>query len=170
MKPKKIFIKNKKAQGIAFTLVDFWAYVVFVVIILFFFLLFSIKGCDAEKENNQFIKSELSNLDANLILQNYLKTSIEVNGKNITIADLIILSKSNPSFQAILRSKGNKLRNFQSTCFSLCVDKKIYTFNDCSVHNPQCTGVRQLIPFPNEPIEVFLSLSPEGILAGGGAP
>ncbi len=166
---QKIFPKNKKAQ-IGFALVDFWAYVVFVVIILFFFILFSIKGCDAEKENNQFIKSELSNLDAKLIMQNYLRTNVEVNNKNMTIADLIILSRSNPSFQAILKTKGNKLRNFQSACFSLCIDKKIYTFNDCRLHNPKCTGVKQLIPFPNKPIEVFLSLNPEEILSGVGAP
>jgi len=161
MNLQKIFPKKKKAQ-FGFALIDFWAYVVFVVIILFFFILFSIKGCNVEKENNQFIKSEFSDLDADLILQNYLRTTVEVNNKNMTIADLIVLSRSNPSFQAILRSKGNKISRFQSKCTILYVDQKMYPFNDCtSYHLAKVrSDTRQTLPFPNDPIDVLLDLNP----------
>ncbi len=79
---------NKKAF-IAEALVDFYSYIAFILIIIVFFLLFSIQKCSGPSERE--IISSFEENNAEIILLNYLRTPILVEGKELNFAELITL-------------------------------------------------------------------------------
>jgi len=84
-------MKQKKAQASA--LVDFYAYIAFALVILIFFFLFKFGVSDSKKF---VIEDEKTNSDATTVLLNYLRTPVVVDGKEITVADLIVLWNAEP--------------------------------------------------------------------------
>jgi len=79
--------KNKKGF-ITEVLADIYVFIVFLLIMLIFSILFYFGG-EIMKTS---IKGEYDNLDGNTILLNYLRTPVEVDGKETTIAELILIS------------------------------------------------------------------------------
>lgn len=80
---------NKKGF-IASTLVDLYAFLLFMFVLLIFYIIFKLgAGTIVYK-----IEGETANLNGNTLLINYLKTPIEVDGKEIDIAELILISAS----------------------------------------------------------------------------
>jgi hypothetical protein len=68
---------KKKAQlQVPGTLVDFFSYLLFVVIIMLFFLLFQIKGCSENADAQEPILAEAAQSDINTILLSYLRTPV----------------------------------------------------------------------------------------------
>lgn len=99
---------NKKKTKKAFVtdfLADIYVFVIFILLMLIFSLLFSLD------ENNTKLKviEEYDNLDANIILQNYLRTPLE-NTKD-KISDLIILAESDEEKRLELRKKTLEILN-----------------------------------------------------------
>ena len=95
---------NKKAF-IASGLMDFYAYMTFILVIIVFFVLFSLgKG-----EIHSIIKGESGHADTHALLVNYLSTPIEHNGKTITMSDLIILYAEDKSLYNKLETKTAKM-------------------------------------------------------------
>ena len=88
MKIKRI--QNKKAAFHAEVLVQFFSFIALILVIIIFASLFSIKGC--QKTINQKIASSSDSLDYDYILLNYMRSSVNINGENISISDLIIES------------------------------------------------------------------------------
>ncbi|MAE42772.1 hypothetical protein CMO93_03300 [Candidatus Woesearchaeota archaeon] len=85
MKSNKSFFPNKKAF---FTdpLVDFFVYVVFIIVVIFLFTLIQFSG---SKERT--IKSEFQDINVEKIMLNYLKTPIKIEDKDIQMSDLFML-------------------------------------------------------------------------------
>jgi len=97
---------RKKAQlQVPGTLVDFYSYVVFVLILLLFILLFQLKKCDSE---NPDIGTKAFHTDVNIILMNYLKSSVVVEGNELSVADII-------SMVDIEEGRDERAKAFQQT-------------------------------------------------------
>ncbi len=79
---------NKKGVFYAEAIPQFFSYLGLILVLLIFFTLFNAKGC-TKQGIEQKISSELSNLDVDVVVLNYLKTPVEVNGSPMTIADVI---------------------------------------------------------------------------------
>lgn len=101
-KAKKI---NKKGSLTA-PIVDFWAIIVFIfLIILFYFVItFSVKEGKVEMEN----RAEA--LQANALLLSYLRTPITVDSRNIQMSELIIESYSRNNFDDFKIKSGEILK------------------------------------------------------------
>ncbi len=95
---------NKKGVFYAEIVPQVFSYIALVLILIIFFVLFNIKGCD--DGINQKITSEKNNLDVENNLMNYLKTPVEYNGETITIADIV-------SMVDIEEDKDKKTKIFQ---------------------------------------------------------
>ena len=80
---------NKKAF-IPSVLSDIYSFLVFVLIILVFFFLFEFSA----KPQTADISGRNDELNANMMLVNFLKTNIETEKKNITVSELIAKYKS----------------------------------------------------------------------------
>lgn len=80
--------KNKKGFVVEF-LADIYVFILFMLLMLIFTLLFYFGAKTVKAE----IKGEYENLDGNTILLNYLRTPVEIDGKNINIAELILISE-----------------------------------------------------------------------------
>lgn len=76
-------MKIAKKGFIASTVVSFFSYVLFILVIILFFFIFSI----SRGEISAKITSKVENVDANTVLLNYLRTPIGIDNKNV--ADLI---------------------------------------------------------------------------------
>ena len=75
-------IKNKRG-GIASILVDFSAYIVFAIVIILFYEIFSFKSGDVKSIQSANV------FDKDIFLSSYLKTPVIVDGKEINMAELI---------------------------------------------------------------------------------
>jgi len=98
-------MKFKKAF-IAASITDFYAILVYILIILIFSLLFlSLKGCESEQSVSESdIIIEKTRVDANYINLHFLK--IELNDSETqTMADLIIKSNNDDDFYNLLEPK-----------------------------------------------------------------
>lgn len=107
---QKIY-KNKKGDYFIDVVPQFFSYITLILVLLIFFVLFGIKGC-GDKSAEQKIQGEISNLDANIILLNYLRTSIEIENSTMTIADIV-------SMVDIEEGKEKRIKAFQETAKSV---------------------------------------------------
>ena len=98
---------NKKGVFHAEVIVQFFSYIAFVLVLLIFLTLFNVKSCGRESIE-QTIDSKTSNLDAGVVVLNYLRTPVEVNGSPMTIADIISMV-DNPE------GKEERVKVFQQT-------------------------------------------------------
>jgi hypothetical protein len=164
--------QNKKAQlQIPGAIVDFYAIIAFVLVILIFILLFFIRGCTSENRTSAEIQVGVENIDGNRIMLNYLRTPVIVDGNEMTMADLIVLYKSDSNFRPRLRTNTqNILGRIYSQCFVLCIDDTKFEFNDCTEYRTSCRGIRQAIPYPDQPIDIRLDIDPEVLSMEGGGP
>jgi len=106
----KIKMKNKKAQlQIPGAIVDFYAIVAFVLVIMIFALLFFIRSCTSDNEINVAIQGRVQDIDSNIILLNYLRTPVTVDEKNMSITDLITLRLYDGKYDAQLKSESEKI-------------------------------------------------------------
>ena len=84
-------IKNHKKGLIASTLVDFYSYIAFAIVIIIFYFLFQLIANPYPRG----IMAAESNTEANTLLLNYLRTPVTVNvngmDQKITMADLVRL-------------------------------------------------------------------------------
>src|SRR3989338_1327934 len=92
------FLPRSKKGFVASALVDFWIFILFIVVVIIFFLIFSL----SEEQIKSTIKSKIGDLDSQHILFDYLRTPIWVDLnegqsnkpiilKKMAIADLITL-------------------------------------------------------------------------------
>jgi len=81
---------NKKA-GFAQPIIDFYAVIVIVAIIMIFLLVLKLHSSNLEVA----IKSDIDSIDGTMMLANYVKAPISYNGQEMTIAEYIDLI--NPS-------------------------------------------------------------------------
>jgi len=82
---------NKKASvQIPMTPADLIAIIAWIVVIVVFFILFQLQGCNAGYKRE--IKSSSGIINADTILMNYLRTPTILNQQEIIVADLIIWS------------------------------------------------------------------------------
>ncbi len=104
-------MKSKKAQlQVGFTPADFYIMLTWAGIILVFIVLFQIQGCQAEYKRE--IESASSEITSNTRLLNYLRTPITVEGKEMNLADLIVLWHADKAkYQAILEKEGKAIVN-----------------------------------------------------------
>lgn len=82
----KKFYKNKKA--ISEFILDIWSYIVFIIALFFFFVVFKIEAISAIERQLSGIKDVPT---SSIALNNYLRTPVTVDGKQINIAELIRL-------------------------------------------------------------------------------
>jgi len=100
---------KKKAQlQIPGAVVDIYAVIAFVLVMLIFILLFQIRGCTTRDRVSAEIQAKTIDIDSNLILLNYLRTPVIVDEKNIDIADLIILTLYNGSYETKLKEESER--------------------------------------------------------------
>jgi len=86
-------MRNKKAM-ISTPLVDFWAIVAFILIILLFYFIIN-----ASIENGSATMLIRANeISANAMLDSYLRTPVSVNGKEMQMSELIIESNYNQDY------------------------------------------------------------------------
>ncbi len=102
-----MILKQKKG-AIAPILLDFLSYMIFIVIIMIFYLLFTLL---AQNMDNK-IEGLQMQAKSNLVLINYLKTPVNVDGEEITIAELIRLWRIEPDkYATILETASVEILN-----------------------------------------------------------
>ena len=162
-------MKNKKALlGVPGSIADIYAIVGFVLVLIIFIFLFQIQGCNSKERVKAEIQSKAESINTNMVLLNYLRTPVIVDGQKMDIADLISLYYSNQVYEndlitniAYISSKTN------SDCFVLCIDDEKFEFNDCSFYDTECMGLKQIIPYPEgNTITIQLDLDPAGLDIG----
>lgn len=99
-------LKSKKGF-IGSTMVDFWSFITFIFIILFFWAFFSIQSNKA-KENK--IQGAQDSIHPDLEMVNYLRMPTNIDGREMVMADLIVMyynekddSKKKTYYDRILR-------------------------------------------------------------------
>ena len=90
----KISRLNKKGAFQAEIIVQFFSYIALFLVLIVFFLLFSVKGCTDEPK---IISNSVREIDANIVLLNYLRTPVE----NRNVADILIESNINKEYDEI---------------------------------------------------------------------
>ncbi|MBI4738628.1 hypothetical protein HY772_03565 [Candidatus Woesearchaeota archaeon] len=94
--------KGKSKKGfITDVVVDFYAYILFVLVIIIFAIVFKL-GADAKKQRLQDVQGVN---DGNFIIQVFLRQPIDVGSNKMTYADLLILYDNNQSNALALKSK-----------------------------------------------------------------
>src|SRR3989344_7547042 len=88
----KIAKIHAKKGGITNILVDFWMYIVFVLVVIVFYLIFSVSKDVTDKQ----ITGIDSSINSYTDLINYLKTPVVVDGTETNIAGLIRLWQNEP--------------------------------------------------------------------------
>lgn len=87
-------MKSKKAQlQAAGSTVDFYAYIIYAVIIIIFILIFSLQSCSTTQSRKASITESKAQLDSNLVLINYLRTPIQIDLNKMDPDKPIILQK-----------------------------------------------------------------------------
>jgi hypothetical protein len=89
--------------------VDFWAYLVWVLVIIVFILAFTLKSCSDGAAENKILKEAKSSLEPNIILMNYLRTPVIVHGKEMNMADLIVIRIEDSNYDHQLRQESEKI-------------------------------------------------------------
>jgi len=97
-------MKNKKG-GLTAPLIDFWSLVVFLLVAIAVFFIIKIQA----ERNELIINDEAALSDSKKILQNFLRTEVDVDGKTMTIADLIILVDHDGGYREKLIAEKNKI-------------------------------------------------------------
>ena len=157
-------LRKKAALQVPGSIVDIYAVIGFVVVLFVFILLFQIQGCVSRDATKAEIASKAETIDEHLVLLNYLRNPVDLDGLSVTIADLIVLYKSDLVSRDKLVNDSKKIfSKLNSECIVLCIDNKKFEFNDCSDYDTACKGAKQQIPFAEELTEISLDLSPEAL-------
>jgi len=129
---------NKKGF-IAEALVDFYSYVAFILILIIFFLLFSVQKCTGPSEQEMIGSFEENN--AEIILLNYLRTPIKIDSQEMIMADLInlwVIDRQKYESKFVTQTK-NSFKNIQG-CFELRIPLYDNTINPINIKNTESTG------------------------------
>lgn len=116
---KEVFKKKKGGLPLGATPADLFFLVVFVIVLLVFFILFSIKGCSISNANAASAQAVGDYLDSNVILLNYLRTPVLVDGVNLTMADSANLIY-NPLYKEIIDKESKILKEKKIGSFAWC--------------------------------------------------
>lgn len=84
-------MKNKKA-GLTAPLIDFWSLVAFILIAIVVFFVIKLQV----ERNELTIRDNAHISDSKKILQNFLRTEIEVDGRTMQISELIVFVDNEP--------------------------------------------------------------------------
>jgi len=101
-------IRKDKNGFIASALVDFYSYVVFILILILFFALFNLRGCSNDPAVQGIASYSSGSVEGNQILLAYLRTPVYVDidddnsMEKITFAELISYSVDNPNLRGKL--------------------------------------------------------------------
>jgi hypothetical protein len=90
-KNKNRLMKNKRGEDM---LVDFWAILVFAIIVLLFFIIFAFNKTNIEKN----IEAKFDTKDANFMLQAFLRAPALGHDSTKTIADIIAENDASDDF------------------------------------------------------------------------
>ena len=105
---KTKILKSKKGS-LTTILVDFWSYIAFVLIVLILYLLFTVSS--KEVVENKITGLEIKSKSYTTLL-NFLKTPVNVDGKDVIIADLIRLWSLEPDeYKVILETESIEILN-----------------------------------------------------------
>ena len=79
---------------------DFYAFLAFILILILFFILFSltISGCEGPGIKASIVSEASNELNEEMMMLNYLRTNVDVNGKQMSIAELIAYSDLNNDY------------------------------------------------------------------------
>ena len=94
---------NKKAQAVG--IFGIVVYVVVALIVILFFGLFVVYGCVAESQKPVEIKTASQDVDLNLVLANTLRTPVFVDGANVTIVELGMLTLYNSTYNSVMENE-----------------------------------------------------------------
>jgi hypothetical protein len=150
-------------------ILDFYAYIAFVMVVLIFFVLFAVSG---EKINYK-IKSEAGYSDTNLVLLNILRTPVS---SSDNVADLVVAAADKADFSDVARRMNPILeehfaKNFNNCEWSLEISRGQNTLYKTKTKDCAYSAVYNRILLPNlnpkaQNIEVVLILC-ESTVAGG---
>jgi hypothetical protein len=91
MKTKtRSLLKHKRGEDM---LVDFWAILIFAIIVLLFFIIFSINKSGVQKN----IEAEFANKDADYMLDSFLRAPL-VDNSSRTVSDIIVEDSTTGNF------------------------------------------------------------------------
>lgn len=142
---KKLIKKNKKGL-LGATFLDFWAYVIFVFIVIIFYGFFSIQAKGVKESKIADVESKIKN---DIPLINYLRTPYALDNNEITMADMLVLyynekdeAKKRAYYEGIL-NKTKEIFEPLEHCTSktgitdkLLVGYAVYILDEESYNNP----------------------------------
>ena len=111
---KNKFIKVKKGGIVGDALVNFWAYLSFVLVILIFYAFFKIQATSVMENKITGLESEIN---ADIILLNYLRIPVEVDDKleGTNMADIIVKyyleDENKKDLRELIQEKSNEIFN-----------------------------------------------------------
>jgi hypothetical protein len=139
--------KNKKGQG----LVELFSWLMMLMFTIIFFILFSIPGCDGDIPDQKLDDEDLAVLQDEFNLISFLRTPVEVEGAEISMAELVILRKENrDEYRSIYEQKAAEtIIDLRMGCSSVIAGGVSMRFGegceDVDVLN--CGNATQVIPY-----------------------
>ena len=145
-------MKDKRAR-IAVSIIDVYSYILFAMGMIVLIMLFSLRSCVSDDIQSKLVKSNIAGTDSHTTISNLLRTPVMLdpnlvitgipeNMEKLTIAELIVLWKSDPQFRAELdKSLGAVMAARYEGCVVLCIDDVKFAFNDCTLYNEQCENM-----------------------------
>lgn len=169
-------MKNKKGQlQIPGSILDFYAIIGFVLVMIVFLMLFMIRGCTSQNRISAEIQSKVADIDGSLIMLNYLRTKTDQNKTN---ADIILeyyyenkLDELEPLFKEFFDpiffiSGSNSWRAWRIKIILMPEDKELFNERGSTGTNQGGLSTillsEELIPLPNKKEYLKIELYKEG--------
>lgn len=119
--------KNKKA--ITAPIVDFWAIVAFILLIILFYFIIRVSVAEGAKP----MEDRAESLNAYGFLNSYLRSPVTVDGREMQISQLIIDSHYKKDYSALKQETEKMLDNLRTSVSGWNIDV-IFPDNELSVH------------------------------------
>ena len=146
---------NKKGFTISF-MVLLVCFVAFFVISILFYILF------ASFDATYMVGSDQKSSESHFMLLNYLRTPVEVNFNNLTMADLMVISVNNNNYDILTKKTQEILGNWENYYLVIVYDKSIYDKSKKGEQRywiPNSLGMKVVMQSPPEIIPSSLTYS-----------
>ena len=121
----------KQKKGVVATgLVTVILYISFVLLIIIFFFIFKLSF----GETAVIIESRVSTTDANFQLISFLRSNVDVNGKQMSLAEFIALAENDNSKKDLLKSTAIAIMDKtygEASCNLMCIGIEKYKSSGC---------------------------------------
>ena len=154
---------NKKAIAIPSVVVFIIMVIIFAFIAAVSFLLLSLDGCTTQSQQEFTINQAKETLDSNNILTNLIKTPVNIEGEDLTFAELGILALDDITYDGRIE---NQLLIFQQFPHSYVIEISKQGQIPRRFGNPDLISYMRLAEFlVSNPPQALVELpSPEGIV------